>query len=1460
MKLDKLKSLRPRSAGGGGQPPRGPESSAAGDVPGDRPSNWRRELATMRFPFAAYVGPWALTDEECESILLNSAYNRSLIDRGGLVRQDDFTANYTVQSLGWACIKNGWSIVPQDRPGTGGAESEGRGEERKPSRIPYVVKTGKWRTGEKELTAAFLPTEWRERRMSLREFLHLERLFAANLAIQCCSASGHVRALDIDCTDPVIAARVRELAFEHLGVTPFVRIGAAPKSQLLYRIEGEDIRIQKWAITIGDVEDGQAVEFLAEGSIITAYGLHHKTMLNFDWSDGTLHPAIAGPEMAPLITKAMLRAFVNALQQEWPVRGGGVTSNPYGAKATATQFDQRQIGSKRYWTPRVIEGDWTMDADGIVVDGAERWMTAQSWAVCAANATRLLEVQGALIEWLSVEGKYRLLSHRRTNAKYLSAESIAREAAAKIRSASVKWRASIEHHQRTGRYHDGVVPWNIGEDGRRPIAQRVRAGDRPADGSLDWIPDEACPIPELGERPGSKVAVVTKSKEQVEADKASRALVPTKEERKLLGDQASEKTLAHIGDWLATVPDWNPTAGPVAPWVLKGPTGVGKTVGMVKKLTDFGKAHPRSEGQGPILFLVPTHANASEAIEKAVDAGMATPDMWSEEDLEDLERKMGEQGVKIVRLQGRRHFCKRLDEMEMLTSRGIGASGLCEAKVEVVGEGDDAKPATKLDRKLAKKDKQKLAQQKILCPFRERGECGYYNQMADLAAADIIVLPHAYAHITALPKEIRNARAVVIDEGITYSLLGQARMPLSTLRQARHEPYVTKLDREVFVDPCTDDEGKPATKPWPDADIVQHYITGRDDACSYALEWLGKDLDVAVEFGKLEKGPDLIARAITVCERANDRARFVRPDLTPSQVAKIADQPSGRYLLEEIRWWKTVRDRMERIANGTAKGKRDMRWQLVQHPETVGEGDEARAELTWHLRLSWRKSPNWLGTPTLLLDASANPRIIGKLFGAHREAARERARMLRSLFTAANDPDNALALKAVDDAEAEVSRLEPVIRSVEAQQHGRAIAMIERTWSNSSFIPPWDATDEEIKKAAETIEQARRLITTIAVIYGHGRVLVGSTIAVREVITGGGWVPPPNVDFVHYGDLRGRDFAKGHVAAISFGRSEQPIGVIDGYKAALTFDDDDPEGPYDVLGTGLTVEGKPLFRPASWSRIAMRTGEDVDHMVPSMPARPVLDGRGRQVLEGNKLKTVRSWGQDLEESWREEEIRQFLGRLRLVYRSIDDDAPPPVWISVGKIIPQGVVVDEIVEMGSVLKAWPMAELVRLGGGVLSENVTPHLPGAQAILQGRTLKELAQSLPKGDAFLRRWAAPFAHARYRLASENVHEIVERSAMLLPGWYDGGDITDHWMGLSERYGVLPDLQRVSPPKLVSGPARRKPLDIRDVDRDWQLESEIWVRAAKPADIGGTEFLIRHARGEYDVEDADPADPPAE
>src|SRR5690606_7043742 len=146
----------------------------------------------------------------------------------------------------------------------------------------------------------------------------------------------------------------------------------------------------------------------------------------------------------------------------------------------------------------------------------------------------------------------------------------------------------------------------------------------------------------------------------------------------------------------------------------------------------------------------------------------------------------------------------------------------------------------------------------ILCPFRAAGQCGYYNQMSDLDTADIVVVAHAYLSLSALPKQIKEPRAVIVDESVTYSLIGQSRFPISTLNAARREPYVTKTDRK----------GRDG---WSDEDIRMWYVGSREELCGHVGNWLDKGLDVAAELAKMQNWAELLLAAITVCERANDR-------------------------------------------------------------------------------------------------------------------------------------------------------------------------------------------------------------------------------------------------------------------------------------------------------------------------------------------------------------------------------------------------------------------------------------------------------------------------------------------------------------------------------------------------------------------------------------------------------------
>ena len=94
-----------------------------------------------------------------------------------------------------------------------------------------------------------------------------------------------VVALDVDVTDPELAAEVEALAVARLGRT-LRRIGNPPKRLLLYRA-AEPIRSR--VLPFGPVDDPHehAVEVLGEGRKFTAIAIHRTTRRAYQWPDGS---------------------------------------------------------------------------------------------------------------------------------------------------------------------------------------------------------------------------------------------------------------------------------------------------------------------------------------------------------------------------------------------------------------------------------------------------------------------------------------------------------------------------------------------------------------------------------------------------------------------------------------------------------------------------------------------------------------------------------------------------------------------------------------------------------------------------------------------------------------------------------------------------------------------------------------------------------------------------------------------------------------------------------------------------------------------------------------------------------------------------------------------------------------------------------------------------------------------
>jgi len=213
----------------------------------------------------------------------------------------------------------------------------------------------------------------------------------------------------------------------------------------------------------------------------------------------------------------------------------------------------------------------------------------------------------------------------------------------------------------------------------------------------------------------------------------------------------------------------------------------------------------------------------------------------------------------------------------------------------------------------------------------------------------------------------------------------------------------------------------------------------------------------------------------------------------------------------------------------------------------------------------------------------------------------------------------------------------------------RSIGVPDRSYSKTQLLGSADDWASQAE-AAFLLSAVRRAISTVCGLHANGRVLIAATKGIRRALQTA-WTLPVNGDFVHFGDIRGRDFAKHHVAAISIGRMELPPSVLSGLAAALTYDDEVPEPP-SYRGSPASSGGTGRMHRTK-RRLMMRDGRDVEIDVPEDPGR---------------------WGSAIQRQFREEELIQFAGRLRPVYRS----GEPAVWYALTNALPDAIVWDELV--------------------------------------------------------------------------------------------------------------------------------------------------------------------------------------
>mgnify|MGYP001389444829 CR=1 FL=1 len=1114
-------------------------------------------------------------------------------------------------------VKAGWSIFPQELDGN-----------RRPGKVDGEM------------------IKWSDRydlankKPPLRDLKRwMEQCSSLNVAVVLGPASGNAVVIDVDVVEEDLSAQIQELAVKHFGQTPLRRVGRWPKIALVYRQSPEDPisgRSPKFAkIDHAQNPDklDQGLEIISSGQAMTFYGKHHKTGRYFNWLQDT--PDTVGPDACPVISSEQVGNFldeVDALRQF-------NKSQSLEAFAVSWEWDE----SKDIHVPRIRPSgaatSWTENEEGLVTDGREAYLRDLTFRVVTANPGIVIS-DGSVSEQGVVKLTdivvQRFAATAEMSGKW-KGKSLVREARDRVKRVaqnikSGKVRPNIPKTDDTGRHIKATT-----SRAYLPPQPRKPDGD-----SLDFLPpfvdttkasfDPNAP----NQRRPLRIEILEATPEEIEARRKERAI---EEDRTNIANAVSTGLMKAFGEFWDEV--YDPLRTETRVHILKAPTGAGKTSRGMRFISEDPRTKQDyiikgpggeivSEGRNPILVLMPTYTNIEELKEKAdiynldptlpddqlkkqaLEAGLMHEDDL-EEKLHDIRSNAKKAGVETMLYQGKlRAGCKMKEKVELAMSAGIGTSTLCHTPEEKDKDGNVTKPEK-------------------FCPFyhqhhinEKTGEyvkCPAIDQKDNIQKSHVVFLPHAFLALN-IPEELQHVRAVVADERIHHLFLHTNTFERDVFVSPRKPPRLTKKERELGLDPNEFHAERMAA-----VGLINLAFQQKEkvDLAEYMLD-NNKGYDS-------ETGEPLVLRwvksAIRTCGASMERDATIDPDISLEDLMEICSQPTGKSVREEWRFWKIIEERLEILIKErplrqmmedqgktppptAAKGKYDHRIQLVEDLDEKGVP-------TQHIRISWRTTPNWVDRPLLLLDASAAPDMISKIWKGK----------------------------------------EVKVHDIPAALNVRIVSVVDRTYSNASVVAKPNATPKEKVESGKLLANVRKAICTVSALYGWSRVVAGGSIIARRAVNTQ-WEGPHNVDWCHFGAMRGLDFAKWHAAAISVGRMELPIRTIDGLVAALTYDDDEPEKPYDESGTGLNKLGQPLMVPTGVQKVKMRSGHDLLMPVPMYPG---------------------TWGRMIQKQYREEELLQFLGRVRPVYR----EGMAPIWFSLSSVIPEEVIVDDLITIEDLLR-------------------------------------------------------------------------------------------------------------------------------------------------------------------------------
>jgi putative DNA primase/helicase len=154
---------------------------------------------------------------------------------------------------------------------------------------------------------------------------------------------GEIVGVDIDVLDDALSSGLVERASELFGPSPLRRIGRAPKTLLLYRVEQPHKKIATSDLIFGDdvsVNDARAkVEILADGQQFVAFGIHPDTRAPYRWPEKSPLDTVVSD--IPLVTFEALNQFIAESEQMLRAAGGRTQREIKNEQARKKQYEAR---------------------------------------------------------------------------------------------------------------------------------------------------------------------------------------------------------------------------------------------------------------------------------------------------------------------------------------------------------------------------------------------------------------------------------------------------------------------------------------------------------------------------------------------------------------------------------------------------------------------------------------------------------------------------------------------------------------------------------------------------------------------------------------------------------------------------------------------------------------------------------------------------------------------------------------------------------------------------------------------------------------------------------------------------------------------------------------------------------------------------------------------------------------